>query len=155
MAIFGYKTCNLPNLHRLALVKRLVINMQIPRDDNKNKLDDFLTPEVDDRQVVLPSPMAKFAKKDPEYKMEHHEIYESFNIPWPPAEDVMVKAKAKAKGKARAKAKGKAQATAKAAEPEVAEEAKPVAEAPAETAKPEVPMPEDSNASNTTQQRHP
>ena len=22
--------------------------------------------------------------------MEHHEIYESFNIPWPPAEDVMV-----------------------------------------------------------------
>ena len=90
LAIFGYRTCNLPNLHRLALVKRLVINMQIPRDDNKNKLDDFLTPEVDERQLVSPSPAAKQAKKDPDYKMEHHEIYESFNIPWPPAEDVML-----------------------------------------------------------------
>ena len=90
LAIFGYKTCNLANLHRLALVKRLVINMQIPREDKKTKLDDFLTAEVDDRQVVLPVPLNKFAKKDPDYKLEHHEIYESYNIPWPPADDVMV-----------------------------------------------------------------
>jgi hypothetical protein len=52
-----------------------------------------------------------------------------------PAEEAMVKAKAKAKGKARAKAKPNAEA--------LAEEAAPM------------PMPEDSNASNTTQQRHP
>ena len=91
-----------------------------------------------------------------------------------PAEEAMVKAKAKAKGKARANAKGKAKATAKAAEPvvpPVVEEAKPAASAPAEdlqwAARREenerydqlfdetALMPEDSNASNTTQQRHP
>jgi hypothetical protein len=90
LAIFGYVTHNLPNVHRLGLVKRLVINMQIPCEFNTNKIEDFVTTGVDGRQMVSMAPSAKMAKKDPDYQKEHMEIFGELNIPWPPPDDVMV-----------------------------------------------------------------